>query len=67
MDTPKNSTSRRTSKDEGEAEFHKPGRLLMLVLFATSMVAGCQSNAAGKPGYQPTGCGMVGSSCESGR
>ena len=40
---------------------------VVMVLVAACPLAGCQSNAAGRTGYRPTGCGMVGSSCDSGR
>ena len=43
----------------------KPRRFLVAIV-ATSVLAACQSsNLAGQPGYQPTSCAMVGSSCES--
>jgi hypothetical protein len=39
----------------------------MMILVAMCALAGCQSNAAGKPGYVPTSCAMPGSSCDGRR
>ena len=36
-----------------------------LLVVMSFMLLACQANnLAGKPGYQPDNCGMVGSSCE---
>ena len=34
---------------------------------AMCMLAACQNNTAGKPGYVPPSCSAPGSSCDSGR
>jgi hypothetical protein len=42
--------------------------MIMILVAATALcaLAGCQNNAAGKPGYVPNTCAAPGSSC-SGR